>query len=84
MFDFDRPVMLDQLGMLDLEGEAAAVISLFDSAGNLISETSVDGAGDNSQQTVELGGENVSQMTITLRSSGALTDIVFCNDLGHA
>ena len=84
VFDFDRPVMLDQLGMLDLEGEAAAVISLFDSAGNLISETSVDGAGDNSQQAVELGGENVSQMTITLRSSGALTDIVFCNDLGHA
>ena len=83
VFDFDRAVMLDQLGFLDLEGEGAATISLFDSAGNLISETVVDGAGDNLQQSVDLNADEVSQLTITLRSSGALTDIVFCNE-GHA
>ena len=81
IFTFDQPVMLDEVGLLDIDQQEATII-LYDVNGNQIQTTEVAGQGDNSQQTVALDALGVSRMEIVFAGSGAVTDIIFCRE-GH-
>ena len=81
VFDFDRAVMLDQIGLLDIEGNEAVTVQTFDSSGNLMDEIAVNGTGDNTQQMVDVSASNVAQLRISFAGSGAITQLVFCHDL---
>ena len=81
IFTFDNPVMLDEIGLLDIDN-ADATLLLYDSNGDLIQSTNVSGEGNNSYQTVALDALGVSRLEVVFEGSGAITDLVFCRD-GH-
>ncbi len=81
IFRFDNPVMLDEIGLLDIDS-AQATLRLFDTGGNLIQSRAVAGAGDNSYQTVALDALGVARLEVEFTGSGAITDLVFCRT-GH-
>lgn len=82
IFDFDRAVMIDELGMLDIDTRETTEIRLFDSKGNLIKTVQAQGRGDNRHQAIDLSAENVSRMEIDLDRSGAVTNVTFSRE-GH-
>ena len=84
IFTFDNPVMLDDVGLLDVDGSETATIRLYDADSNLISETLVNGAGNNQAQTAELSATLVSRMEIEFSASGAVTFVEFCRDNDHS
>lgn len=80
VLDFDRAVMLDEIGLLDVDVHETTTIRLFDAKNRLIKEVSVNGRGDNQQTAVDLSADHVSRMEVTLSGSGALTNVTFCRD----
>ena len=83
IFTFDQAVMLDEISLLDIDAQEATIV-LFDINGNQIQSTEVNGKGNNSFQTVALDALGVARMEVVFTGSGAITDIVFCRDEGHA
>ncbi|MEM7474531.1 MAG: putative Ig domain-containing protein [Planctomycetota bacterium] len=81
IFEFDMPVMMDEVHMLDID-KSGSLIRLFGSDGNLMSETSISDLGNNSFQVVELNATNVTRMEIVLAGSGAVAAIVSCREGG--
>ena len=77
IFTFDSPVMLDEIGLLDVDTREAT-LRLLDSSGQVILTKQVDGKGNNSHQTVALDATGVSRLEVVLSGSGAVTDLVFC------
>lgn len=82
IFDFDRPVMIDEVGLLDIDTNETTKIRLFDSKGKLIKTVDARGRGDNRQQAIDLSADNVSRMEIDLDRSGAVTNVTFSRE-GH-
>ncbi|MCO8125241.1 polymorphic toxin-type HINT domain-containing protein [Stieleria sp. TO1_6] len=81
VFDFEQPVMIDELGMLDVQSGDNHV-DLFDHSGTLIASTSIANSGNNGYSRVVLDAVGVSRMEVHLAGSGAITDIEFCRDAG--
>ena len=79
IFDFDNPVMIDEVGILDIDSSGNH-IDLFDSSGALISSTTITEVGNNGVGRVALDALGVSKMEIHFTGSGAVTDIEFCRD----
>ena len=79
IFTFDSPVMLDEIGLLDVDNREAT-LRLLDANGQVILTRVVDGAGNNSHQTIALDATDVSRLEVILTGSGAVTDLVFCRD----
>ena len=83
IFDFDNPVMLDDIGLLDIDSNETTVIRLFDADGELIAQHDVNGAGDSTAQTVDLSATQVSRLEVEFEASGAITFVEFGRD-GHS
>ncbi|WP_253155892.1 RHS repeat-associated core domain-containing protein [Stieleria tagensis] len=81
VFDFEAPVMLDEIGLLDVQSGDNR-IDLLDADGRLISSTAIRSTGDNGYRRVALDALGVSRMEIHLAASGAVTDIEFCRGGG--
>ncbi|MEM8850373.1 MAG: hypothetical protein AAGE03_10095, partial [Pseudomonadota bacterium] len=74
LFKFDEPVTVDSLKVLDVEH--GSWIKLFDEHGRQIGQFDAFTA-DNGAKTVHIGVENVAFMTVEIRGSGAVDDLVF-------
>ena len=81
IFDFDNPVQLDEVALLDIDTNESSAITLLDTSGNVIRAVTTIGSGDNTLQTVMLDADNVARMEIAIDGSGAVTEVVFCRDL---
>ena len=80
-FDYDTPVSIDGVRILDIDsGETGGTVEAFDAAGNLIAWEWIDDKGNNSVQLVDLTASGVSRLEVNLISSGAVAEIVYCND----
>jgi len=81
IFTFDSPVTVNQVNMLDIDGnEPGGTLTTYDAAGNVISTRPLQGLSDNSFQEILLGDSDVSRMEVDLISSGAITDLILGGD----
>lgn len=72
-FDFRQPVVLEEIGVLDIE-ESGSTVSLY-SVEKGFEEFPLPAMGDNSVQTVVVGRNLVYRMEIKLKGSGAITSV---------
>ncbi|MGN6134711.1 MAG: FG-GAP repeat domain-containing protein [Aureliella sp.] len=85
VFAFDSPVMLDEIVLLRTRSSDRATVSLFAADGSLIKSVRVESSNPTAaqgliKQTVPLAARNVARMELTLDSSQALAEIVFCDE----
>ena len=80
IFDFATAVVLDEVGLLDVDTDETTTINLYNSKGDLIKSVDAVGRGDNNQQAIDLSADNVSRMEIVLQASGAVTNVTFNRD----
>jgi hypothetical protein len=78
-FDFETPTTLLNFGLLDIDEDNMAEISVCTSDGGQFS-FSAAALGDNSYQKVDICLENVIQLQICFSGSGAVTHIELCPD----
>ncbi len=77
-FDFDLPVRVDHVSVLDIDcGESGGEIVTFDADGNVISVRPILVLGNNSHQIIEVADEGVSRMEVRLIGSGAVTEVAY-------
>ncbi len=77
IFDWDEPVTIDSVGILDIDQEPGGTIELFDSGSTLLGTFTMADLGDGSFQEIVTDTEGVSQMVVTFPSSGAVSEVVF-------
>ena len=71
-FDFDRPVAVSSIALIDLdEGAIGSIIRFFDGA-TQIGEVDLPPAGDNSSQIVNFLFESVTKVTVSFTGSGGI------------
>jgi uncharacterized cupredoxin-like copper-binding protein len=81
-FDFDPPVELTEIRILDVdENEAGGTATAYDDVGNVILTRPLLPLGDNSFQVVQFLRKDVSRLDINFVGSGALTAVIFCEDI---
>ena len=81
IFKFAYPVRIYDVGILDIDdgnGSTRGKIRTYNAGGSLISENWLNDKGNNSFQRILIDDVFVSKMTVKFKSSGAITDIVFC------
>jgi len=77
-FDFDEPVTVNDMKIIDLEDNEQDFIRCFDASGNLLASITIEGEGDNSVITQAVNVDDVSKVEIEFESSGAVDDISYC------
>lgn len=83
IFTFAQPVSIHSLGLLDMEyanANAPAVIRVYATNGTLVGAWPAVRLGDNSFQQVFVNTLAVARLEVQFHGSGALTDVVFCED----
>jgi hypothetical protein len=81
-FDFDPPVELTEIRLLDIErGESGGTATAYDDVGNVILTRPLFVLGDNSFEVVQFLRKDVSRLDIELAGSAALTAVIFCEDI---
>ncbi len=81
-FDFDPPVELTEIRVLDIDdGEAGGTATAYDADGNVILTRPLLVLGDNSFQVVQFLRTDVSRLDIHFMGSAALTAVIFCEDI---
>jgi len=75
-FEFDELVGISSVGLLDIE-ESGSSITFYGSDDAVLETVEIPAMGDNSLQDLAFDIENVSQMDVRLRGSGAITGIEF-------
>ncbi|MGB6333972.1 MAG: hypothetical protein WBG96_00005, partial [Thermoanaerobaculia bacterium] len=81
-FDFDPPVELTEIRLLDIErGESGGTATAYDDVGNVILTRPLFVLGDNSFEVVQFLRKDVSRLDIELEGSAALTAVIFCEDI---
>jgi uncharacterized repeat protein (TIGR01451 family) len=73
-FEWDDPVRLYQVGLLDIE-EDGVLVKTYNAAGDELEIYEVPNKGNNSFQTIALDDELVASMEVHLVTSGAVTDL---------
>lgn len=76
-FNFDSPVRIDSVQILDIE-ETGGLLKAYDASGNLIKQVPIPAKGDNSFQEIAVGAEGVSKFKVWFKGSGALAQIAYC------
>jgi uncharacterized repeat protein (TIGR01451 family) len=76
-FDFDDPVRVTGVGLLDIDQKEKKVTVETFEGDRLIQSYAAQNLGDNSFQTLDLSGELVDQLNVNLVGSGAVTAIDF-------
>ncbi|MEE8525564.1 MAG: hypothetical protein V3T72_16635, partial [Thermoanaerobaculia bacterium] len=77
IFEFDFPVFIDAVGILDIDG---GTIEAFDAGGSPVGSAPIADLGDNSTQAVFLGAADVERLEVTFARGGAVSEILFCAD----
>jgi hypothetical protein len=81
-FDFDPPVELTEIRVLDIDGnEGGGTATAYDDVGNVILTRPLLPLGNNSFQVVQFLRKDVSRLEIHFVSSAALTAVIFCEDI---
>jgi outer membrane protein assembly factor BamB len=81
-FDFVPPVQITEIRILDIdEDESGGTVTAYNALGDVIVSRPLSALGDNSFQIVQLLAANVSRLEISLVGSGALAEVIFCDDV---
>jgi WD40 repeat protein len=81
-FDFVPPVEITEVRILDIDkDEGGGTVTAYDDSGAVIVSRSLVPLGDNSFQTVELFAPGVQRLEIWLAGSGALSEVILCDDV---
>jgi len=84
-FDFDAPVRLSAVEILDVDrGETDGFVLALDAAGNEIARAPIADAGNNSFQVVSLDAANVRRLVVRFEGSGSVAGLTFCPDQDDA
>lgn len=76
-FKFDDPVRVTKIGLLDIDYKSYLTVKTSNSGSF---DIPIPMLGDNSVQTVDIGEDNVVELDVNLRRSGAVTYLSFCYD----
>ncbi|MEL7447985.1 MAG: hypothetical protein AAFN78_02190, partial [Pseudomonadota bacterium] len=80
-FTFDEPVVLDSVGILDIDSqESMGTVTAYDENDAVILTVPMQDLGNNSVQRLVFGIDGVRRIDVWFPSSGAVTDITFCPD----
>jgi uncharacterized repeat protein (TIGR01451 family) len=81
IFQFDFPVFVDAVAILDVDyGETGGSVKAFDAGGGLIASAPIADLGDNSSQVVAVGAVGVRRLEVKFTGSGAVSALLFCAD----
>ncbi len=80
-FDFQSPVMLDQISLLGIKGGSSAIIKLFSVDGSLLHSRTVTGNINGGEQTIRLDGRLVARLVVELQGRGAISQLVFNREI---
>ena len=75
-FDFDVAVDVTKIVIVDIDNDETCVISLTDVNG-VVTQIPAAALGNNSVQTVQLGGAMIQRMEVDFSSSGAIAEFTF-------
>ena len=79
IFDFDFPVRVEEVVILDIDEGMGGDIVAYDGGGSMIGMGIMSSVlGDNSVQTVAVGADGVRSLEVFFPGSGAVAGIVFC------
>ncbi|MDY7092239.1 MAG: choice-of-anchor A family protein [Acidobacteriota bacterium] len=82
IFDFDVPVEIHSVRVLDIDNGELVDLLAFDADGFLMGQATAVSMGDNSAQDVLLFASGISRLEAQFAGSGGLAEIVFCPDGG--
>lgn len=80
-FDFQTPVMLDQIALLGIKAGSSAAVKIFGANGNLLQSKNVVSNSNGAQQIVRLDAKNVAKMVVEIQGKGAISQLVFAPDI---
>ena len=75
-FEFDAPVTVDTIDLVDIE-ETGSSVQLFDADGALIETVDIPATGDGSLQELTVGVADVSRLEVILTGSGAIGEVQY-------
>ena len=78
-FHFDKTLKGTKMGLLDIDYKSFISVKTSDAGKTTSSDIPIPMLGDNSVQTVNIDTNNVSQLDLNLRRSGAVTFLSFCH-----
>jgi hypothetical protein len=80
-FDWDEPVSIEKIGLLDIDTNESVRVITVDADNNRIDEHRISkGAGNNQLQDLIIDDDGVYGMVVQLSGSGAITDVIFAPD----
>lgn len=82
-FDWDQPVSIEQIGLLDIDADESVRVITVDANNSRINEHNIkkgEGAGNNQLQDLIIGDEGVYGMVVQLSRSGAITNVLYAPD----
>ena len=80
-FDFQSPVMLDEVSLLGIKNGSSASIKLFAADGSLLQTKAVSGNFSGAEQKVRLDARRVAKLVVELNGKGAISQLVFNRDI---
>ncbi len=81
IFTFDHDVHVERVQVIDIDEGAAGQVTAYDAGGSVVlASAMLDNRGNNSVQTVQLGASGVRSLEIEFPGSGAVSQIVFCDE----
>ncbi len=81
IFTFESEVFVDRVQVIDIDEGHAGAVTAFDASGSVVlASAMLDNRGNNSVQTVQLGVGDVRRLEVYLPGSGAVSEIVFCDE----
>ena len=81
-FDFQYPVKLNKIGLMDVDERKYDFIELYTVNGER-HRHDANGYGDNSIETIKFNVDDVKTLIVTFPGSGAIRYIDFCHDCGN-
>ena len=77
-FDWDSPVQVTQVGILDIDaGESDGNVTAYGADGGSLEQVAIAPLGNNTVQQVGIGQDGVSRLDVNLQGSGAVYEIEF-------
>ncbi|NEP03262.1 MAG: hypothetical protein F6K58_32420, partial [Symploca sp. SIO2E9] len=76
-FDWENPVNIDYIEILDADSNQSGSIITYDLEGNELNTYEIPNLGDNGLQRILINNESVARVDVNLVTSGAITEISF-------
>ncbi len=79
-FDFDFPVLINDLTFIDVDGLEASFVQCINPSNQVVGTVPLANLGDNSRQTIAIFVPNVTRLKVHFGGSGSVAGFCFCSN----